>query len=206
MDPTTKILFTAMLSILNIWAPDGVSKEREAEIARLATLFVQTGQEGKIISKEVDPFVLASVSYYESHWTETVLGDCRITKPEKQFCSSFGTMQLSIAAPTWLPRLDPMWKGITIEELKKPVNNVKAGYQELAYFHRACKRTVGHTLSAYRYGRCVKKINFTRCFLAKELAKANGITNWKCGHEGMVPGKLAKEIQKALADMSSGGA
>lgn len=198
MDPATKTLFAAMLAILNIWAPKGIDEEREAEVKRLATLFVEVGQEGRIISKEADPFIIAAVSYYESHWKEHVLGDC-VTRGNRKVCSSFGPMQVSNGAPTWLFRADPIWKGVTVAELKKPAKNVKAGYHELAYVYKACKKTVAHGMMAYRYGRCVKKKNVSRCFLAKELARLQGVTDWKCGHEGIPAGKLSKQIKKALA-------
>ena len=172
-------------------------------LAELAPIFAKVGKSGKLVSAEVDPYLLASVAYFESRWhPRGPDGDCRTMIDGTRICDSFGPMQLSTGSSRWLPLLDrKKWKNSTVKKLREPELNVEAAYDEMAYLKRKCRGRPFVWLSSYPPGACRPKGNWEghrRCALAVALAKRAGV-NFKCGHDPRkVEGKTRALVRHIL--------
>jgi hypothetical protein len=149
----------------------------------MAKLYVDVGSEGKVVSKELDPILLAVIGYEESrHRPKVRDGDC-IHPNSGTVCNAVGVMQLSRSTPGVLANIDPSWKGIQIDKLRDPETAVKGAYRLLQYWKEKCPGTPAHWLGAWSAGKCFPKpirLGVRRCALAKGLADAAGVPMEAC--------------------------
>ncbi len=181
------------------------------EIAVMADLTYTIGD------NDADRALLSAVQYFESrHRGSPKDGDCRpIWKANTwvMHCSAFGPMQLSKGVVSQLPRIDPFWSGVTLEQLREPRRNIAAAYTVLNYWRSTCNGSPGVWLTAYGWGRCpprgyVDGEGRRRCALATAILRSARRLpdDWKCGHEGkqLKPRtrRLIKAVQVARSEVS----
>ena len=193
----TKVLIAAVLFTLTADYPPMRApkfKPYREGATKLAVIHASVGKAGKLHSKDVDPFILASVNFYESRFKlKAPDGDCWTSSRGKR-CASVGAMQLVKVARHWLPMMvaGKRWKGLTVADLRKPDVSIAAAYDVLQFWQRTChkgKGTVAQALTAYGRGRCSKHVDWQgvrRCALAVSMMRNVGAlpAGFKCGHEG----------------------
>jgi hypothetical protein len=186
---TVSQLFTLLLQLILVEAPYIQSGKPHLNryldgMHDMARIYLEVGAQGRIISPDVDPLLLAAIGHEESrHRPESVDGDCTNTDHGK-VCRAIGPMQLNKAAPRLLASIDSKWKGYTAETLRLPQTNVEAAYELLAYWKRACPGTPAHWLGAWSAGKCFKrpiKLGKRRCAIAQALADAADVEPIDCG-------------------------
>lgn len=200
-----EVLFALLVRMALVEAPH-VTDETPKNVAYLegaktmATLYTEVGNRGAMVSREVDPLLLAVVGYEESrHRPKVQDGDC-VALPSGRKCNAFGPMQIAKGMGYHLGLIDPRWKGTTIEQLRDPRANVEAAYTLLTYWKNECKGTPDRWLGSYMAGKCVtipqgKK----RCTIARALGKAAGIEVPACSGTTRDPQTqhLVRALEKA---------
>ena len=212
----TKALLLAVLATLIADHPPMKTERFKAYregAATLVTYHVGTGAAGLLHSKTVDPFVLASVNFYESRFRlKAPDGDCWTSNAGKR-CASVGAMQLVKVARHWLPRMDPSphWQGLTVNDLRTPSVSIAGAYVVLDYWKRKChkgKGTIAQALTAYGRGRCTKRVDWQgvrRCALAVEMMRRSKVLprGFKCGHEGRsIRHRRDRNLMRKLREVS----
>lgn len=189
----SELLLAMMIAVVAVEYPGGeVPTKHAAEAAELAVAFVDVGRAGRIVSPKVDAALLAANAFYESRWwARGKDGDCSYTRGARPVlvCSSVGPEQVSKGARWFLPRFDASWRGVTVEQLREPRTNVRAGYAILRHWSLLCG-SPAKAFAAYRRGSCPHSAPLEarkRCTLAKAIAARLGAKPWKCGHEELAP-------------------
>lgn len=149
----------------------------------MSRIYLEVGAQGKIISSDADPLLLAAIGYEESrHRPQSVDGDCNNTD-HGLICRAIGPMQINKASPGMLGNIDPKWKGYTVETLRSPQTNVEAAYRMLAYYKDTCKGGPAVWLGSWSAGKCLSKpipLGKRRCAIARALGDASGIEVTGC--------------------------
>lgn len=146
----------------------------------MANHYAEVGGEGKIISPEIDPLLLATIGYEESrHRPNSPDGDCFFSGESKEKkCNAFGPMQLNKAIPWVLNRIDEdFWEGVTVDSLRDPKQNVEAAYDLLHYWKTSCSADISNFMGSYMSGKCFKGSiaqGKKRCLIVKALNQAMG--------------------------------
>lgn len=195
-----------LIAALTAWLGRAPEQARINDVEAVAPLFLEYGQRGAIVSPQADPFILASVAFYESRIRPGVRdGDCRRVGGMglRTRCDSVGLMQISTGAPQWMFYLGEEWQGLTVAKLRTPRTSVRAAYSILSHHHQKCGSSVAIALDAYGRGRCPKYAipswrGIRRCALAAAMAARAGYP-FKCGHEGKKTLKVTARVVEALS-------
>jgi len=146
----------------------------------MAEHYLEVGREGKIVSPDIDPILLATIGYEESrHRPDSPDGDCFFNGMSKEKkCNAFGPMQLNKGIPWVLNRInEDFWEGVTLESLRDPGQNVQAAYDVLHYWKTSCSSDTANFMGSYMSGKCLKDSispGKKRCMIAKTLDIAMG--------------------------------
>ncbi len=202
------LVFT-MLAALSLEVPyiteDRATEHRESvyELARINR---------EVAESDAEAAVLASIQYFEGRYrVRPKDGDCRPFWNGSAWarrCGAFGPMQISVAAPRWLVRMDSKWKGITVKELRDPRRHVEAAQEILNSWRKKCGgKSYGVWITAYGWGRCPTKgyvdwEGSRRCALATAILEAGNRVpeGWKCGHEGRSQTRRTRAVVARVAD------
>lgn len=179
---TLILILTKLASIENPAVEDGTEKNAAyvAGLKQMAALYIEVGNEGRVVSPEVDPILLAAIGYEESrHKPASRDGDCSYL-PSGTVCNAIGPMQVSRSTPGVLKNLDAdEWRGTTIKDLREPRRNVEAAYRLLRYWSDECKGApVDALLGNWSAGKCLRgpiPMGIHRCHLAKAIGDAAGV-------------------------------
>jgi hypothetical protein len=185
---TLILILTKLATIENPSVEDGTEKNAAylAGLRTMAQLYVEVGSEGRVISPEVDPVLLATIGYEESRHRPAVSdGDCHLSlRGPLEVCDAVGPMQVSRATPGVLARIDDEWKGTTVKELRDPRRNVEAAYRLLRHWNDQCEgQKLDGLFGNWAAGRCIKgtiAMGTHRCHLAQAIGEALGVTMEAC--------------------------
>lgn len=166
---------------------DGTAKNQAylAGVKQMAQLYVEVGSEGRVVSAEADPLLLAVIGYEESrHKPNSRDGDCRFLRTG-DICDAVGAMQLSRSAPALLERVEPQeWKGTTLKLIREPQKSVAGAYRILRYWKDQCSGSTDTLLGNWSAGKCLRgpiPMGAHRCHLAKALGShLGGVDVGKC--------------------------
>lgn len=153
-------------------------------VKRMAQLYVEVGSEGRVVSADADPILLAVIGYEESRHRPLVRdGDCSFL-PSGTVCNAVGPMQLSRTAPALLERVEPEeWKGATLKLIREPQKSVAGAYRILRYWKDQCSGSTDTLLGDWSAGKCLGgpiPMGAHRCHLAKALGSHLGVDVGKC--------------------------
>lgn len=199
---TMILILTKLASIENPNVEDNSEKNTAylAGLRTMAQLYVDVGKEGRVVSPEVDPVLLAVIGYEESRHRPAVHdGDCHLSLKGPAVCEAFGPMQVSRATPGVLVRIDDEWKGTTVKDLRDPRRNVEAAYRLLRYWNDQCEGAkLDGLMGNWSAGKCLKGtigMGAHRCHLAKAIGEAAGVTIEACAKG---PTKRSANLGRAL--------
>ena len=147
----------------------------------MAQLYVEVGSDGKVASADTDTVLLATIGYEESrHKPKSPDGDCMMGG----VCQAVGPMQVSKSTPWVLGRIDPIWKGAKVDDIRDPRRNVEAAYRLLQHWNNECAgSTTENLLGNWSAGKCIKgtiHMGAHRCHLAKAIGEAVGVEMAPC--------------------------
>lgn len=152
--------------------------QHREDVQVLGSMFTETGSRGDLVSPDVDPLILAGMSWEESRYRQhgpdgdpSFKGGHRIcTKPgpcygpmspRKRIGNSIGPMQISRAAPHWVKVWEDdnlpegkLWHGLTLNQLRKPAINVAFAYTLLKKYKRECGGSPAVWIDSYGRGKC----------------------------------------------------
>lgn len=210
-----EVLVALLLKMAEVeWPTVSTSEEAKSVAYRngvgtMVEQYIAVGSEGAIVSSEVDPLLLAAIGYEESrHRPKVSDGDCIHTMTmTKRVCMAVGPMQLSRATPWILGNIDPVWKGMKVDDLRDPETSVKVSYRLLKYWKDTCKsKGLDALLGNWSAGKCLKgtiQMGARRCALSKALASASGVEfdatcarPSKDGHVKRLIEKVSEGIEK----------
>jgi hypothetical protein len=179
-----KALVLIMFGLLYHEAPaiehstNPVHIQHREDVQALGNIFYTTGQPGDLVSPDIDPLILAAMSFEESRFRQHGSdGDPRFTggrmycpkpgpcysprTPVVKVGQSVGPMQISRGAPTWVQLWEKAkyedvepWHGLTLEQLREPSNNVSFAYMLLKRFKRECGGSPAVWIDSYGRGHC----------------------------------------------------
>lgn len=180
-----KALVACMFALLYKEAPaiehsaKPVYVQHREDVQALGSLFYETGSQGLLVSPDIDPLILASMSWEESRYRQhgddgdpqfvggrmycSKPGPCYSTRtPIVKVGQSVGPMQISRAAPSWVnlwEKIDPnedlgSFHGLTVEQLRDPETNVSFSYMLLKKFKRECGGSPAVWIDSYGRGHC----------------------------------------------------
>lgn len=200
---TLILILTKLATIENPNVEDGTEKNAAylAGLRTMAQLYVDVGKEGRVVSPEVDPVLLAVIGYEESRHKPAVQdGDCHLSLKGPAVCEAFGPMQVSRSTPGVLARIDASeWKGTTIKDLRDPRRNVEAAYRLLQYWDDQCEGAkLDGLLGNWSAGKCLKgtiAMGAHRCHLAKAIGEAGNVKIEGCVKP---PTKRAASLARGL--------
>lgn len=184
-----EVLLPILIKLAHVESPflDEAKNEKHKKYvegaSQMAALYVQVGNEGAVVSPDVDPLLLAAIGYEESRHQPNVRdGDCSYPM-SGTVCNAIGPMQLSRSIPWVLASIEPEWKGKTIKDLRDPLTSVKGAYLLLKYWKAQCKGSTDSLLGNWSAGKCLGgpiKMGIRRCHLAKAMGEAAGVTVEGC--------------------------
>lgn len=203
---TTAKLFALLAQMALVETPtlhDGAPKHQKYldGMNEMAQIYLEVGFQGKIVSADADPLLLAAMGYEESrHRPHSQDGDC-VGTGYNHACRAFGPMQINKASPGFLGNIDPKWKGYTVETLREPRTNVQAAYRMLEYYKESCKGGPAVWLGSWSAGKCLSEpipLGKRRCAIARALGDASGIEVPGCDTSGST-----KHIQALVASLKN---
>jgi len=135
--------------------------EHKKDIPEMAQIFYNTGNAGELVSPNIDPLILAGMSWEESRWRQRGKdGDPRYIRGQGYVGMSVGPMQITKAAPRLVKFLDqeyqPQWIGLTVSQLRDPKTNIQFAYTLLQYYKGKCGGSPSVWIDAYGRGKCPK--------------------------------------------------
>lgn len=202
-----EVLLPILIKLAHVEAPLLDEDKNEAHkkyvdgARQMAALYIEVGNEGAVVSADVDPLLLAAIGYEESrHQPKVKDGDCSYLK-SGTVCNAIGPMQLSRSTPGVLGNLDPEWKGKTLKDLRDPLTSVKGAYRLLKYWKDQCKGSTDTLLGNWSAGKCLGGpigMGIRRCQLAKAMGEAAGVKVEGCTRE--TDNKHVKRLIRKLKD------
>lgn len=184
-----EIMIATMLAALSTEIPKVETDERFAPHRKSVAMLAAINAEQAETVEEAA--VLVAVQWFEARYrVKPRDGDPRFNRELKRNVgTAVGPMQISKGATFWLPRIDPQWRGVTVEVLRDPETNVRAGLSVLRHWRATCVGKPGAWISAYGWGKCtprgyVDREGVRRCAVAAAVRRRLGASKpWVCGHE-----------------------